>query len=116
MKTEDSEFFIKLGKRLASFRKQAGFTQQSLADVMGMEQSVIASYEIARRRMPMSQVKRFSEVLNVSILDLIEERETKSKPGPTPKLNRQLSQISELPRSEQQLVSKLLERFITPVS
>lgn len=112
MSDNDHDFFEQLGARLATARKDAGFTQQSLADELGMKQTVVASYETGRRRMPISQLEIFAEALGVSINYLLGLSEAKSKRGPTTKLQRQLQEASKLPRSEQQLISKLLERFI----
>ncbi len=117
MSDNDQDFFEQLGSRLAMARKDVGFTQQSLADELNMKQTVVASYETGRRRMPISQLEAFAETLGVSINYLLGLSEVKSKRGPTTKLQRQLQEASKLPRSEQQLISKLLERFISePVS
>ena len=112
MSDNDHDFFEQLGLRLAIARKAAGFTQQALADQLDIAQTVIASYETGRRRMPISQLEVFAQVLGVSINHLLGLRGAKSKRGPATKLQRQLQEASKLPRSEQQLISKLLERFL----
>lgn len=112
MSDNEHDFFDQLGLRLATARKAAGFTQQALADHLSMKQTVVASYETGRRRMPVSQLEIFAQTLDVSINYLLGLDEVKSKRGPATKLQKQLQEASKLPRSEQQLISKVLERFI----
>ena len=117
MPTDDHDFFKQLGLRLANARKFSGFTQQALADNLHIQQTVIASYEVGRRRMPISQLDLFAQALGISVNHLIGLEDPKVKRGPATKLQRQLEEASKLPRSEQQLISKVLERFLqTPVS
>ena len=63
--------------------------------------------------MPVSQLEIFAQALGVSINHLLGLSEAKSKRGPASKLQRQMLEASKLPRSEQQLISKLLERFLS---
>ena len=45
----------------------------------------------------------------VSVVDLLEEPEKPGKPGPVPKLERQISKVRRLSPAKQRMVSKILE-------
>jgi len=60
---EDEAFFKEFGKRLAALRRKRGLTQTELADLLGLKQPRILSFEKGRRRMPLSHLKPFAEAL-----------------------------------------------------
>jgi len=79
---EEKRFFKELGGRIAQLRKEQNLTQQQLADELGVAQQVVASYEIGRRRVPVSTLPALARVLGVSIEALIGEEEKPAKRGP----------------------------------
>ena len=112
----DSEisFFQGLGKRISHARREASLTQVELAESLETTQSVIASYESGRRRMPVSHLVKIADSLGVSVEHLLGRDEApKGKPGPTPKLQRQFEAITELPKSDQRFFSAMIERFLS---
>ena len=113
MTDNDTEFFKAFGKRLADLRKERGLTQAELGEQIGVNQTAIGSYEIGRRRIPLSQVAPLAKSLGVSVAELVElQPSSNGKPGPTPKLQRQIEQVSELPRAKQKFVSDMLETVL----
>ena len=52
--SDEREFFIALGGRIAALRKQQDITQVQLAELIGVTQQTINSYETGRRRVPVS--------------------------------------------------------------
>jgi transcriptional regulator with XRE-family HTH domain len=110
----DSEisFFKAFGRRLAELRKQRGMTQTDLGEALGLNQTAVASYEVGRRRVPLSLLPDLANLLGVSAAELIEAPEPSGKPGPTPKLQRQIDQVSQLPKGKQKFVSDFLETFL----
>ena len=48
-------------------RKLNGFTQQQIADAMGIERSTYASYETGRNRPDVAILERFAKVFGVSV-------------------------------------------------
>jgi len=113
MTDNDTEFFQIFGKRMAELRKARGLTQAELGDQIGVNQTAIGSYEIGRRRIPLSQVAPLAEALGVSVAELVElQPSSNGKPGPTPKLQRQIDQVSKLPRGKQKFVSDMLETVL----
>jgi len=109
----EAEFFRALGKRVAQARKGLGMTQLQLAECLGISQPMLASYEIGRRRLPASLLCPLARCLKCSVELLLDaEPATNGKPGPAPKLQRQIEQVRQLPRSRQKLVSDLLDTVL----
>jgi len=55
-----------LSEQLKQIRKANGFTQQSLADAVGIERSTYASYETGRNKPDVLLLKRIANVFGVS--------------------------------------------------
>jgi len=111
----EEPFFKDLGTRIAALRQQHGLTQTDLAAKLGLGQQALATYENATRRLPSSLLIPLAEIFEVSLEELLgKPSNTKNKPGPMPKLQRQFQAICHLPKAEQNLVSQILERFLTP--
>jgi transcriptional regulator with XRE-family HTH domain len=108
----DADFFRTLGQRIAKARKEAGLTQQQLAESLGISQPMLASYEIGRRRLPASLLPPLAKTLKVSVADLLGEQQAEGKRGPLPKLQRQVEEVRHLPRSRQKLVTDFLDTIL----
>lgn len=108
----ESEFFRCLGQRIAQARKEAGLTQQQLADSLGISQPMLGSYEIGRRRLPASLLAPVAKEAKTSVEALIGEQTTSGKRGPSPKLQRQIERVSSLPRARQKLVTDFLDTVL----
>jgi transcriptional regulator with XRE-family HTH domain len=106
---EDKRFFKEMGARIAQLRKEQNLTQQQLADELGLSQQIVASYEIGRRRIPVSTLPRLARTLGISVEALIGEQEAPAKRGPTPKLQRHMERISELPKPQQRFLLQMIE-------
>ena len=106
---EDKRFFKEMGARIAQLRKEQNLTQQSLADELDLSQQIVASYEIGRRRIPVSTLPRLARTLGVSVETLIGETDQPAKRGPTPKLQRHMQRISELPKTQQRFLLQMIE-------
>jgi len=102
------------GPRLAVLRKAAGFTQQQLADELGISRRRIAYYESESEHPPASLLADLARVLNVSTDRLLTDEPAKrqAKAALSPRLERRLKQIERLgPKPKQQLLS-LIDTFI----
>jgi transcriptional regulator with XRE-family HTH domain len=113
---EEKKFFRELGVRVAQLRKEQNLTQQSLAEALGTTQQQVASYEVARLRIPASMLPRLARILGVSLEALIGEEDKPAKRGPTPKLQRQLERLSNLPKPKQRFVIEMLETVLAQAS
>lgn len=112
---EDIVFYQQLGRRIAERRKTQGLTQQKLADILGISQQTMAHYEVGRLRIAVSVLPTLAKLLDTSVEALIGEKMTSKagKRGPTPKLQRQLEQVGQLPRTKQRFVMEMLDTVLS---
>jgi transcriptional regulator with XRE-family HTH domain len=105
-------FFTRLGARVAELRKARDITQVEIAQTLGVSQQTINSYEVGRRRIPVSALQMLARSLGVSLEELLGEEDGTKKRGPTPKLQQQIERILELPRSQQRFVMQMLDTVL----
>jgi transcriptional regulator with XRE-family HTH domain len=112
--TQDEKLFFKqLGARIAELRKTHGLTQVQLAEALKLTQQMIASYEVGRRRVPVSLLPAIAHALAVSIDVLIGQKEaTPGKRGPAPKLQQQMERIQRLPKAKQRFVMEMIDTVL----
>ncbi len=112
MTDNDTTFFKTFGQRLTDMRKARGLTQAQLGETLGLDQTAVASYEIGRRRVPLSLLAPLAKALGVSVAELVEDEKGPGKRGPAPKLQRQLDQVTLLPQAKQKFVSEFLDTVL----
>ncbi len=106
-------FFTRLGARVAELRKLVGITQVQMADTLGVSQQTINSYEVGRRRIPVSALHALARALGVALEELIgAEAGAAKKRGPAPKLQQQIERIQQLPRTQQKFVMQMLDTVL----
>ncbi|MCZ2076629.1 MAG: helix-turn-helix domain-containing protein [Bryobacterales bacterium] len=102
-----------LGARLAELRKAAGLSQAQLAKTLGMPQRTLSYYEREADDLPAKMLTDLSRALGVSVTDILQSDDgTARKRGPKSKIERQLDVVRQLPRGEQQFVSKVLDSIL----
>jgi transcriptional regulator with XRE-family HTH domain len=117
MTHDETVFFKQLGARIAALRKDQGLTQVQLAEILGLTQQMIASYEVGRRRVPVSLLPQIAETLAVSLEELIGKKDVQpAKRGPAPKLQQQIERIQRLPRSKQRFAMQMLDTVLAQQS
>lgn len=109
---EDRDFFLRLGERIKALRKARGLTQIHLAERLGYSQQQIVAFEKGRRRMYASVLPRLAEALGVPVEELLGIQSRSTKRGPSSRLERQLERLAELPRSQQRVVSNMLDGLL----
>lgn len=67
MKSEEVE---KLGKRIQKFRKEAGITQEQLAEKLRLSSKYVQFIETAHRKPSLKTLYKIAKVLNVEVKDL----------------------------------------------
>lgn len=122
MSPDEHPYFQSLGQRIAKARSAADLTQQALADALGISQPQLASYEVGRRRVPVSMLPRLARLLNTRIEVLIGEDDGSGTPaatvqrrtrrGPVSRLEQQLNAITRLPKARQKFVSDMLDTVL----
>ena len=112
MTQTEKTFFRAMGERIAALRKDANLSQQQLAEAMQVSQQTIASWEVGRRRVPVSMLPALARALGTSVEALIGEKTPPAKRGPTPKLQQQMQRLSALPKPKQRAVMEVLEAML----
>ena len=117
MTQDEKEYFKVLGSRVALLRKELGLTQVQLAETLGISQQMVASYEVGRRRIPVSMLPALALALKVQTDSLLgNETKAKSKRDPAPKWQQQIEAIAQLPKAQQRFVSQMLETVLAQAS
>ena len=82
-----------------------------------MSQQTLQSYEVGRRRLPVSALPVVASTLSVS-LDALFGAEVKTagrKRGPVPQWQQQIEAVARLPKSQQQFVARMIETVLAQV-
>ena len=116
MATDDREFFVALGTRIAQFRRERGWTQQELAEKLGVAQQTLAHYEVGRIRIPASTLPLLATLFMTPVDTLVghtQHMQRTGKRGPAPKWQQQIEAIAQLPKAQQRFVSQMLDTVLT---
>jgi hypothetical protein len=72
------------------------------------------SYEVGRRRIPVSALPTVALTLSASLEELFGQgkQPARSKRGPASKLEQQIEAISKLPKARQRFVSEMLDTVL----
>ena len=102
---------------MAQLRQAAGLTQVQLAETLGISQQMVASYEVGRRRIPVSMLPALAQALKVQVDALLGgAAKVQGKRGPAPQLQRSIERIGELPKPKQRFVLEMLETVLAQAS
>ncbi len=112
MSQNDKVFFKQLGKRVSELRKELGLTQAQLAETLKISQQLIAAYETGSRKIPASMLPVLAKLFAISLEQLTGMDELPAKRGPASVLQRQIEQISLMPRAKQKFITEMLEALI----
>ncbi len=102
------------GQRLVQLRKARGFTQQELADEVGLSRRMVAYYESQTQHPPTTHLPAFAKALKVSTDELLGTAAVKRQPvrERDSRLKRRLQQIEKLDAAEKRQVVQLIDVFI----
>jgi transcriptional regulator with XRE-family HTH domain len=107
------------GQRLALLRKEKGYSQEKLAEVLGTTRPNIAYYERSAKNPTLDFIQRCADALGITAADLIgDETATPAatKRGPKSALERSFEKVSNLPRSKQQEILKVVDALVAQSS
>jgi transcriptional regulator with XRE-family HTH domain len=116
--SDERQFFVTMGERIASLRKARNLTQSPMAEALGVNQQSLQAYEAGNRRIPVSALPRVARALSVSLMDLFGQEQGKAarsasgKRGPVLQWQQHIEAIAKLPRSRQQFVSEMLKNVL----
>ncbi len=96
-------------KRLVQIRKAQNFTQQSLADTVGLHVNQIKKYEAGNAQPTLTALIKLAQALHVSLDDLVFEE---GERGPDEELRLQFEAVSHMSPEEKLIIKALLEGMI----
>jgi len=96
-------------KRLVTLRKAQGYTQQSLADAVGMHVNQIKKYEAGSAQPTLSALVKLAQTLHVSIDEMVFEE---GERGPDEDLRLQFEAISRMSDEDKKVIKALLDGMI----
>jgi len=104
---------MSFGARLTELRKSAGFTQQELADEVGVSRRMIAYYEVQSDHPPTTLLPAIAAALKISTDELLGVAPARrlAKPGNT-RLERRIQEIEKLDVKKKRQIMQLLDTFI----
>lgn len=68
--TTEQEFLIKFGKRMADIRKQRGYTQEKLADIVDLHRTYIGFIEQGKRNPSIGNINKIARALRITLKEL----------------------------------------------
>jgi len=118
--SDERQFFVAMGERIAQMRKARSLTQTDLAEALGVTQQTVQAYEAGSRRIPVSALPTVARTLSVSLVELFGEASDvgprtgarAGKRGPLPQWQQHIEAIAKLPRSRQQFVAEMLKNVL----
>ncbi len=96
-------------KRLLKVRKEQGYTQQSLADAVGMHVNQIKKYEAGTAQPTLSALVKLAQTLHISLDALVFDE---GERGPDEDLRLQFEAVSHMPQEEKKIIKALLDGMI----
>ena len=101
------------GRRLARLRKEAGYSQRSLAAEIGVSYRVIAYYEAQTEHPPTHLLPAIADALSLSVDQLLGRAAVSKRKAPqNERLIRQLRQVEKLPARARQSVIEHIEGLV----
>ncbi|NOY15820.1 MAG: helix-turn-helix transcriptional regulator [Gammaproteobacteria bacterium] len=96
-------------KRLLRVRKAQGYTQQSLADAVGMHVNQIKKYEAGTAQPTLSALIKLAKTLHISLDALVFDE---GERGPDEDLRLQFEAVSHMPLEDKKVIKALLDGMI----
>ena len=103
-----------IGEKIAFFRKQQGYTQKELADMIGIERTLVTEYETGRVRLYDEMIARFALSLNVSTDEILglKQNGDQKKFSPRLKIIRRLHKIEQLSVNKQKNILRTIDALV----
>ena len=99
------------GRRLATLRKQVGYTQIELAAALGVTQRMISYYEGQPEYPPAAQLPKLARLLNFSTDELLGIEYLKKTRQPNTRLQRRFQRVEKLPTKEKRQLLQVIDTF-----
>ena len=110
--TVSDDFYIEMGRRIATLRKAAGLTQEGMAEHTEIGASYIARIETGTRRPSLDVLCEIAEALNVPLWKLIVDQRLSTDEKAWKSASSQLAEASrDLPAKDIKLLVALAKRL-----
>ncbi len=107
----DQELLRDIGQRVAKARTDRGFTQERLAEAVGIEPVTLSRWETGQRAVSVSTLARIAEVLQVGLGDLLDVSRTLPETDHGPDEAALLRGFGRLTPSRRSLVVQILREL-----
>lgn len=101
------------GQRLYAARQQMGYSQTQMAEFLSVTQPSYADWERSTTALRPEHLSRLATILHVSVDYLLGHAKAPQRgTGPVGKTRRVFEEVSQLPRSQQQHIVRVVEDLI----
>ena len=112
---------IKLGNRLASIRKEKGYSQEELAEKLGVSRQAISKWECGEASPDTDNLIELAKIYNMSLDELLEikkEEPVKSEDEEKEIIKKDIEEVSEIAtkRAEHKIKTSLVDILISTIS
>jgi transcriptional regulator with XRE-family HTH domain len=108
----DIEFYKQMGRRIAAFRREKGWSQEDLGREADVAPSYIARIEIAMRKPTVEIVRKLAVALEVPVWRMFAERRLTADEQEWKRTASDLSRLADdLPARDLRLLTKVAERL-----
>lgn len=97
-----------IGVRIQNRRKQQGYTQEQLADMMNVSVQMISNLERGNKAIRIDNLINLCKILDISTDYILTGGQNSNR---TIQLSRQISQLSS---KDQKIIEDLVSRFLSP--
>jgi transcriptional regulator with XRE-family HTH domain len=102
-----------IGQRIARIRKAKGFTQQELANRIGISRKLVTDYETGRVRLFDEMLARFALTLKVTSDELLGLKKVNYLgPAPSLRVMKRLQEIEKLSEIKKKFILKTIDDLI----
>ena len=116
MKRSNDKNMTTFGRNMRRLRKEHNLRQEDLAKILGMTREKISYYESQAKNPTIEFILRIADFFKVNTDALLREHVyvdgKRRKPGPVPKLEKQVQEVQKLSKDEQKFVSKFLDQVL----
>jgi transcriptional regulator with XRE-family HTH domain len=104
---------MSIGKRIARIRKLRGFSQEALAQAMGVSRKQITDYETGKAHLNDEMVIRLALTLKVPTDELLGLKSLQTAEDQPPlRLTRRIRELTRLPEAKKRAILKTLDDLI----
>lgn len=96
-----------IGKRIQSRRKQQGYTQEQLAEMMNVSIQMVSNLERGNKAIRIDNLINLSQILDISTDYILTGKET------TDDIEALTSRIAQLPAKDRKMIEMLVEYCLT---